>query len=114
MVDTGYINDDVVNELNDRFSGKNSDGYFKRVGSNTSTSTANSTASSTAPLLNYAPKFTKIKTNPNVNADNFKKLNAKTDDSTDKLPRFTYTPPQPVYLNKLSQFKPNKENETDV
>ena len=116
---------------------------FKRVGSNTSTSTVNSTASSTAPLLSqkYEPKFTKIKTNPNASPDNYKsflketkneinfskleneKSNSKNEinfskmeggKSNENLKRFVYTPPQPVHLNKLTQFKPNKNNETDV
>ena len=118
-VDTGYVNDDIVNELDShKYDAKSSDNYFKRVGSNASTSTANSTASSTAPLLKYAPKFTKIKTNPNINADNFKNFTqektAGDENSVGSIPRFTYTPPKPVYLNKLTQFKPNTTNETDV
>ena len=128
--ESGYVNDDVVNELDSNRFGSNRnypDGYFKRVGSNSSASTVTSTASSTAPLLGqkYEPKFTKIKTNPNVSADNFKSFNKQNNAlskneinfsklESDNVNRFVYTPPQPVHLNKLTQFKPNKTNETDV
>jgi len=145
FIDNGYVNEDVVNELDSNRFGRQSDDYFKRVGSNSSTSTVNSTASSTAPLLGgqkYAPKFTKIKTNPNVSPDNYKSFLGKEtkneinfskleDENTrnkneinfskiesgksqENLKRFVYTPPQPVHLNKLTQFKPNINNETDV
>ena len=43
-----------------------------------------------------------------LNEINFSKL------ESDNANRLVYTPPQPIHLNKLTHFKPNKINETDV
>ena len=85
-----YVNDDFVNELDsNRF--RNSNDYFKRVGSNTSTSTVNSTASSTAPL---------------------KMLKSPASLAAQQRNRLMYAPPPTQNPVKLSTFKPS--NETDV
>ena len=85
-----YVNDDFVNELDsNRF--RSSNDYFKRVGSNTSTSTVNSTASSTAPL---------------------KMLKSPASLAAQQRNRLMYAPPPAQNPVKLSTFKPS--NETDV
>ncbi len=69
--------------------------------------------SCTKPVYNLY--FQKTVPPPKINFKNeinFSKI--ESGQNQENLKRFVYTPPQPVHLNKLTQFKPNINNETDV